>query len=299
MDLRQLRYFVAVAETRNFHRAAERLNVSQPPITVAIRKLESELGELLFLRDSRGVTLTPAGRAALPRAREAIAAAEQLREVVREGASGLRGRLRLGIIGSAINDLLPRVVPPFCKAFPDVELALEEMTSVEIVQAITAQRIDVGFIRLPVIDTAPVSVEVIERDELVVALQATDPLAGQKSIALAELADRPFILFNPISILNAITHIACQRAGFTPRIQQQATQVQTLLSLVEAGLGVALVPGRSARLTSDRLRLVRLAEPIPIELGMAYARDMGPLARNFVATAREAHDIHLLSLSDD
>ncbi|WP_340267964.1 LysR family transcriptional regulator [Sphingobium mellinum] len=295
MDLRQLRYFVAVAETRNFHRAAERLNISQPPITVAIRKLESELGEALFVRDPRGVTLTPAGRAALPAAREAIAATEQLRDVVREGASGLRGRLRLGIIGSANSDLLPRVIPPFCKAFPDVELALAEMSSVEIVQAIAAQQIDIGFIRLPMIDAAPVSVEVVEHDELVVALQATDPLAARKRLTLAELADRPFIFFNPVSVLNAITHIACQRAGFAPRIQQQATQVQTLLSLVEAGLGVALIPGRSARFTSDRLRVLRLTEPIPIELGMAFPRDLGPLARNFVASVREICDINSIS----
>lgn len=295
MDLRQLRYFVAVAETCNFHRAAERLNVSQPPITVAIHKLEDELGEMLFVRNSRGVTLTLAGRAALPHAREAIAAAEQLRSVVRDGASGIRGRLRLGIIGSAIHDLLPRVVPPFCKAFPDIELELEEMTSVDIVQAIAAQRIDVGFIRLPVIDTTPINVKVIERDELVVVLPATDPLANRKRIALAQLADRPFVLFNAISILNAITHIACQRAGFSPHIQQHATQVHTLLSLVEAGLGVALVPGRSARLISNRLSVIRLGEPIPIELGIAFPPDASPQARNFVATALGASDIEALS----
>ncbi|MEJ7927463.1 LysR substrate-binding domain-containing protein [Sphingobium sp. AN641] len=290
MDLRQLRYFVAVAETRNFHRAAERLNVSQPPVTVAIRKLESELGEPLFVRDPRGVALTPAGRAALPAARDAIAAAEQLRDVVRDGASGLRGRLRLGIIGSANSDLLPRVIPAFCKAFPDVELVLAEMNSVEIVQAIAAQQIDVGFIRLPMIEAAPVNVEVIEHDELVVAMQATDPLAGRKRLALAELADRPFIFFNPVSVLNVITHIACQKAGFAPRIQQQAMQVQTVLSLVEAGLGIALIPARSARFTSARLRVLPLAEPIPIELGMAFAQDPSPLARNFVMSARQNRD---------
>ncbi|AUW58969.1 LysR family transcriptional regulator [Sphingobium sp. SCG-1] len=299
MDLRQLRYFIAVAETRNFHRAAERMNVSQPPITVAIRRLESELGQTLFLREPRGVTLTPAGQAALPYAREAIIAADQLKGVVRDGASGLRGRLRLGIIGSATHDLLPRVVPNFCKAFPNVQLELEEMTSVDIVQALGNQLIDVGFIRLPVIDTASVQINIIERDELVIVLPATDPLAGRKRMALAQLADRPFVLFNAISILNAITHIACQRAGFSPHIQQHATQVHTVLSLVEAGLGVALIPGRSARFISDRLRIIRLSEPIPIELGIAFPPDASPLARNFVTTALQVCDSQMQSHTAD
>ena len=295
MDLRQLRYFTVLAETLNFHRAAERLNISQPPLTVAIRKLEEDLGAPLFLRDPRGVRLTEAGSAALPAARAALAAAEQVREAVRQGATGVRGRLSIGFIGSAIAELLPRVISPFRLAFPQVELALEEMNSVEIVRAIAAGRIDVGFVRLPVIDPAPVAIDVIEQDELVVAIRADDLLAARARLALDDLADRPFILFGPISVLNTAVRMACQRAGFAPRVEQEAVQVQTVLSLVEAGLGVALIPGRSARFASASLRIATLRDPVPIELGIATARDPGPLVRNFVTTARASIDSQTLS----
>lgn len=285
MDLRQLRYFSALAETLNFHRAAERLHISQPPLTVAIRKLEDELGVALFERDPRGVRLTTAGLAAIAPAREALAAAEKVRDAVRQGAAGLRGRLSIGFIGSAIGELLPRIVSPFRQAYPEVELALEEMNSVEIVRAIAARRLDVGLVRLPVMDSAPVAIDVIETDDLVAALPATDVLARRKMIDLGALADRSFIIYGPVSVLHATIRLACHRVGFSPRVAQEAVQVQTILSLVEAGLGVALIPGRSARFAGEGVRIVTLAEPVPIAMGIARAEEASVLAQNFVRTA--------------
>lgn len=285
MDLRQLRYFNALAETLNFHRAAERLHISQPPLTVAIRKLEEDLGVALFERDPRGVRLTTAGLAAVAPAREALAAAEKVREAVRQGAAGLRGRLSVGFIGSAIGELLPRIVSPFRQAYPDVELALEEMNSVEIVRAIAARRLDVGLVRLPVMDSAPVAIDVIETDELVAVLPVSDVLARRKTLDLGALADRSFIIYSPVSVLHATIRLACHRAGFNPRVAQEAVQVQTILSLVEAGLGVALVPGRSARFAGVGVRIVTLAEPVPIAMGVARANEPSVLAQNFVRTA--------------
>lgn len=285
MDLRQLRYFNALAETLNFHRAAERLHISQPPLTVAIRKLEDELGVALFERDPRGVRLTTAGLAAVGPAREALAAADKVREAVRQGAAGLRGRLSIGFIGSAIGELLPRMVTPFRQAYPEVELALEEMNSVEIVRAIAARRLDIGLVRLPVMDSAPVAIDVIETDELVAVLPASDVLARRKTLDLGALADRSFIIYSPVSVLHATIRLACHRAGFTPRVAQEAVQVQTILSLVEAGLGVALIPGRSARFAGKGVRIVTLAEPVPIAMGIARADEPSVLARNFVRTA--------------
>ncbi|WP_062343332.1 LysR family transcriptional regulator [Novosphingobium sp. CCH12-A3] len=285
MDLRQLRYFNALAETLNFHRAAERLHISQPPLTVAIRKLEEDLGVALFERDPRGVRLTTAGLAAVAPAREALAAAEKVREAVRQGAAGLRGRLSIGFIGSAIGELLPRIVSPFRHAYPEVELALEEMNSVEIVRAIAARRLDVGLVRLPVMDSAPVAIDVIETDELVAVLPASDVLAGRKTLDLGALADRSFIIYSPVSVLHATIRLACHRAGFTPRVAQEAVQVQTILSLVEAGLGVALIPGRSARFAGEGVRIVTLSDPVPIAMGIARADEPSVLARNFVRTA--------------
>lgn len=285
MDLRQLRYFNALAETLNFHRAAERLHISQPPLTVAIRKLEEELGVALFERDPRGVRLTTAGLAAVTPAREALAAAEKVREAVRQGAAGLRGRLSIGFIGSAIGELMPRIVSPFRHAYPEVELALEEMNSVEIVRAIAGRRLDIGLVRLPVMDSAPVSIDVIETDELVAVLPASDVLARRKTLDLGALADRSFIIYSPVSVLHATIRLACHRAGFTPRVAQEAVQVQTILSLVEAGLGVALIPGRSARFAGEGVRIVSLAEAVPIAMGIARAEEASVLARNFVRTA--------------
>jgi len=285
VDLRQLRYFNALAETLNFHRAAERLHISQPPLTVAIRKLEEDLGVALFERDPRGVRLTTAGLAAVAPAREALAAAEKVREAVRQGAAGLRGRLSIGFIGSAIGELLPRIVSPFRHAYPEVELALEEMNSVEIVRAIAARRLDVGLVRLPVMDSAPVAIDVIETDELVAVLPASDVLARRKTLDLGALADRSFIIYSPVSVLHATIRLACHRAGFTPRVAQEAVQVQTILSLVEAGLGVALIPGRSARFAGEGVRIVTLSDPVPIAMGIARADEPSVLARNFVRTA--------------
>lgn len=290
MDLRQMRYFIALAETGNFHRAAERLNMSQPPLTVAIRRLEEDLGTRLFVRDSRGVQLTEAARAALPAARAALAAAEDVREAVRLGVAGHRGRLRLGFIGSATVELLPQIVASFRKQFPAVDLTLREMNSTQIVRDIVAGELEVGLVRLPVLDSAQVKVELVERDEMAVAMRADHPLAKRSAIALAQLAEQAFIAFNPVSVLNPIFHLACRNAGFTPRIAQHAVQAQTVLSLVEAGLGVALVPRSSAQRAPQTVHIARLVERIPLEMGLASAVTPGAIARNFVASARDLFD---------
>lgn len=295
MDLRQLRYFTVLAETLNFHRAAERLHMSQPPLTVAIRKLEEDIGAELFTRDPRGVRLTAAGLAALPAARATIAQADQVREFARQGAQGVRGRLSVGFIGSAVSELLPRIVTPFRTAFPAVTLSLVEMNSVDIMSDIESRKVDVGLVRLPLLNATGAVVEVIERDTLVAAMPAADLGRSVRSIPLASLADRPFIIYSPVSVLNATIRLACHRTGFTPVISQEAIQVQTILSLVQAGLGVALVPACTARFAPEGVRLVPLADPIELEMGIAMSDDAGPLARNFVTAALSAPDSGFVS----
>jgi len=285
MDLRQLRYFSALAETLNFHRAAERLHISQPPLTVAIRKLEEDLGVALFDRDPRGARLTAAGQAALGPARATLAAADKIREAVRQGAAGLSGRLSVGFIGSAIGDLLPRIVSPYREAYPQVELSLQELSSVEIVRGIAARRLDIGLVRLPVMDSTPVHMDVIERDVLVAALPRNDVLARRQVVPLSALSDRAFILYSPVSVLHATVRLECHRAGFTPRVAQEAVQVQTILSLVEAGLGVALIPARSGRFAGGGVHIAALDEPVGITMGLARAQDASAAALNFSVTA--------------
>jgi DNA-binding transcriptional LysR family regulator len=286
MELRQLRYFVALAETRNFHRAAERLHMSQPPLTVAIRKLEEELGAALFVRGTRGVTLTPAGRAWRAAARATLDQAERFRETAREGAAGERGRLRIGFIGSATFELLPRIIPEYRRRYPAVELVLEEATSVEIVRKLIAGELDVGLVRLPLMEVAAVDTMVIDPDEMHVALPQGSPFAQARSVRLEALAGEPFILQSGISVLHSVTLNACHAAGFVPVVAQQAPQLSAVLALVRSGLGVALVPSRAARAVPQGVRLVRLAQRVPIETGVAFARDSrDPLVRHFAALA--------------
>ncbi|WP_380879370.1 LysR family transcriptional regulator [Sphingomonas sp. DBB INV C78] len=287
MDLRQLLYFTTLAETLNFHRAAQKLNISQPPLTVAIRKLELDLGAQLFVRGSRGVMLTAAGEAALEPARAALARAEEVRLAAQQGQSGERGQLRVGFVGSAIYSLLPRIIPPFRRQYPQVDLVLEDSTSVDIARRIRTGDLDVGLVRLPLLDGRDLIVKVVESDELIAAVPAASRFAASGSLALASLASEPFILHTRISVLHMIGLMACHEAGFMPRVAQEATQVHTILSLVQSGLGVALVPARTTRHVPEGVRLVRLDHPKPIEAGVAIrAEGASPAALNFLALAR-------------
>jgi DNA-binding transcriptional LysR family regulator len=297
VDLRQLLYFTTLAETLNFHRAAERLNISQPPLSVAIRKLEEELGAPLFLRGARGVTLTPAGEAALEPARAALAQAEQVRQSVRDGGAGERGRLRVGFVGSAIYALLPRLIPVFRRRYPQVDLVLEEATSIEIARRIHARQLDVGLIRLPLLELTQLDATVVESDELVAAIPTSNPLAQRRSAPLRALAAEPFILYTRLSVLHATILLACHKAGFVPSVAQEAEQVHTILSLVQSGLGVALVPSKVTRYVPDGVRLVRLAEAPRIETGVVLARGAAsPQALNFQALAMEESDTLTISM---
>jgi DNA-binding transcriptional LysR family regulator len=289
VELRQLRYFVTLAETGNFHRAAERLNISQPPLTVAIRKLEAELGATLFDRGSRGVTLTPAGRSSLEIARATLAQADRFREAVREGAVGERGRLRVGFVGSATFELLPRLITEYRRRYPAVELVLEEATSTEITRKLAATELDVGLVRLPLLHIAAVDTRVIDPDELHAAIPDGSPFASADSVELSALAQQPFILQSRISVLHSITLTACQKAGFMPIVAQEAAQLSAVLALVRSGLGVALVPSRAARSVPQGVRLVRLAQQVPVLTGVALPRERAsPLARNFAAIASDS-----------
>jgi len=296
MDLRQLLYFTTLAETLNFRRAAERLNMSQPPLTVAIRRLEQELGAALFERSSRGVTLTMAGEAALAPAQATLAQADQVRQAVREGLSGERGRLAIGFVSSTIYALLPRLIPLYRRRFPHVELGLEESTSSEIVDRIRRRELDVGFVRLPLLEPAQVATQVVEVDELMAAVPAGSPFAGRDSIPLRALAPQPFITYPRTSALHTNMLAACHAAGFTPHCAQEASQVPTAISLVQSGLGVGLVPSNAARHVPSGVTLVRLTHPPRIEMGLVLAAHApSPLAAKFRDVVNGACDSELRS----
>jgi len=289
VDLRQLRYFVTLAETRNFHRAAERLNMSQPPLTVAIRKLEEELGTPLFVRGTRGVTLSPAGEAAFVAAQATLAQAERFRAAAREGMAGERGRLRVGFVGSATFELLPRIIPEYRRRYPAVELVLEEATSVVIARKLVLGELDVGLVRLPLAEAGALETAEIDPDELHAALPEASPLGTGGTVALEALSAQPFILQSRVSVLHMAALDACRAAGFVPAVAQEAEQLSAVLALVRSGLGVALVPSRAASSVPQGVRLVRLTQRVPVTSGVALPRaSSSPLARNFAAIARAA-----------
>ncbi len=260
--LRQLAHFVAVADAGSFSVAAERAFIAQPALSMSIKKLETSLGTPLFERLPRGVVLTPAGDALLPEARRSLAAAELGRNNARLAALGEMGVVRLGFVGSAIYRLLPLRLPAFVSSHPSVQLELTEGVTLTLLQAIREGRMDAAVIRLPADDTTGFDVAEVERDDLIAVVPRGHRLAHRRQIHLAELAQDPFVLFSRSQVprLRATTVDACIRAGFTPRLAQEATQAFTMVGLVGSGLGVALVPGVIRLFSNEQVRFIALKD---------------------------------------
>lgn len=263
MDLRRLRYFVEIAETLNFRRAAERLHIAQPPLSIAIKKLEVELGARLFDRaPGGGVTLTPAGLAMLGEAKRVLFHASQVATIAQSAAMGTGGRLQIGFVGSAIYGLLQRLIQPFRVQYPAVELVLRESTSMNILQMLEDGELDIGLVRTPLIHSTPVSFLTLEQDEFIVALHGGNPLSGKDELVMSDLKAESFIMYSATEApgFRSAAMLFCQEGGFYPRVTQEAAQIQTLLALVEIGLGVALVPSVMQRFVSDKIVYRTLAD---------------------------------------
>ena len=282
MNLRQLRQFVTLAETGNFHRAAEMLHMAQPPLSVSIRKLEEEMGEALFERRSTGVFLTTVGEAMLADARLTLFHAEQCRQAVMDARQGQGGLLRMGIIGSATYALLPELIPSLRERFPKIELELTEATSSEILDGLVSRRFDVGFVRYPVLHPAPFELLPMDRDDFVLAVSEHSPLAAHDAIALSDAARQPFIMYpqDKVPGLSTLALMRCQLSGFTPRVAQEAMQVQTIMSLVASGLGVGLVAGVAQLVMPRGVKCLALTDNPPgFHVGIALARLQGNTSR--------------------
>ncbi len=263
MDLRRIRHFVVLAETLNFRRAAERLHMAQPPLTVSIQKLEAELGTKLFERGTQGVTLTATGRTVLVEARKLLFHGTQLGAIARSALEGTVGTLHVGFVGTTTYGMLQKVVPRFHANIPGVELMLHEATSVAILQQLEDHGLDVGLVRTPLLHTTAASLVPLERDEFIVALPRGHALAGSGPLDLGDLATESFVMYGAGAAtgLHSAAMLACQSAGFMPRVTQQGVQVQTLLALVESGLGVALVPSVMQRYAQRQDRVSPPARP--------------------------------------
>jgi DNA-binding transcriptional LysR family regulator len=275
LDLRRIRQFVVLAQTLNFRRAAERLHMAQPPLSVSIHKLESEIGTRLFDRGgSGGVMLTPSGHAALAEARRLLFHNQQFCEVASAAAQGMGGALRVGFVGSTTSGVLQRVVRLFRAEYPAVELVLKESTSVGILEQVESGALDVGLVRTPLMVTAQASLSPLLSEPFVAALPATSPLARRPELRMEDLALESFVFYGRTDAagLHAMAMLACQLAGFLPRVTQEATQVQTVLSLVESDLGVALVPSIMQNSPNPRIAYRHIVDyPAAAGLGLAAA----------------------------
>ncbi|CAJ5013183.1 isoleucine biosynthesis transcriptional activator [Burkholderia pseudomallei] len=303
-DLRQWRYFVAVADERHFGRAAERLSMTQPPLSQAIRALEDALGVALFARTKRSVELTAVGAALLPDVRRLIAAADALPPLAQSLARGEAGSLALAFVSTADYGLLPQLLREFGARYPHVRLQLAEATSDVQIEELVAGRIDAGLVIPPVPPrhAASLSYLPVLREPLVVAMPAeaaevaevaeVADAAADAPVRIADIASLPLVIF-PRRLAPGFYDIitGCYgAAGVTPRIGQEAIQMQTIVSLVSAGMGVALVPQSLRNLRRTGVVYRALADPAPVvETGLVWRTDdVSPVLAGFIDVVRGA-----------
>jgi DNA-binding transcriptional LysR family regulator len=280
MELRHLRYFVAVAEERHFGRAAERLHMAQPPLSTQIRQLETELGVTLLTRTTRRVELTDAGTAYLARARELLAAVDDAGLEARRIAAGLSGRLVIGCVGSATYTLLPGLARRLREDLPGIDVTFRgELLVPDLVEAVLSGALDIALLRPPVDETGVV-LRPLRRERLVVAVPQDHPLAGRTELDVDDLRGQDLVAHpgQGRSVMSTFLAGLCRASGFAPRIRHEVAETSTLVTFVAAGLGLAVVPEpvaalripgvayrplRPATLGVDLAAATRAGEPAP------------------------------------
>ncbi|GLU49718.1 LysR family transcriptional regulator [Nocardiopsis ansamitocini] len=298
MQFQQLAYFLAVAETRHFTRAAEVSRVAQPSLSKQIRALEEELGASLFVRARGNITLTPAGEALLPLAQRILTDVETARREVQELAGMRRGRVRLGATPSLCAGLLADALSLFHRRFPGIELRVEEGGSRDLIRALGRGELDLALIILPLHSSDPEFVTTpILRESLVVASSMDLPApCVRASMRIVDLRDKPLVMFRQGYDVRDATLHACRAAGFEPRLAVEGGEMDAVLRFVEAGLGLAVVPSMVLR-NRPKLRGTPLAQPrLMRTIALAHRKDVAP---SHTATAfRRSLMNHLSGLTD-
>jgi DNA-binding transcriptional LysR family regulator len=297
MELRHLRYFLILAEELHFGHAAEKLHIAQPPLSQQIRQLETELGFQLFQRTKRTVKLTESGQVFLIEVKKIFKQLEQAIQIGRQTSRGEVGQLVLGFVSSAAYNILPDILRRFRAEFPGVKLELNELTTDEQWQFLREGKIDVGFLRPGffhhLTEEAIFETETIFREALVIALPEEHRLTSKAQIPLKSLIDEQFILFpRNFSPGHYDTIIAlCQQAGFSPKVIQEAIQMQTIVSLVAAGMGIAIVPSSLQNLqrTGVIYKPIKCVKESKIEVKMNVIwrrNNASPTVENFLNVVR-------------
>lgn len=285
MELRHLRYFITVAEELHFGRAAQRLHIAQPPLSQQIRQLEVEIGVILFHRTKRSVQLTDPGKVFLEEAKRVLIQASQAIQAAQRASRGEIGQLVISFVSSAAYNVLPKILQAFRVSFPDINLALHELTTDKQLQGLRDGWIDVGFLRPPVEDEQ-LSISTIFQESLVVALPETHPFSEQLQIPLKLLKNESFILFPRhlgSKLYDQIVTL-CQLAGFSPNVVQEAIQMQTIVSLVAAEMGIAIVPASLQNLQRTGVIYRTIQESTPqAEIAIIWrSNDSSPVLQQFL-----------------
>ena len=292
MELRHLRYFVAVAEELHFGRAAKRLCITQQPLSRQIKDLEEELGVELFYRTKRTVRLTEVGEIFLAESRKTLQQADRAVLLVKQASQGKIGQITVGFTGSALNIVLPTAVRQFKQLYPQVDLTLKRMQTSEQLLALNNGQIDLGLLHPPINEDG-LTVETVYREQLVVALPDNHPLAKDrlKPVSLRQLANESFILFprHVGSVLYDRIINLCQQAGFSPSIIQEAIPQQTILGLVAAGIGISLIHSSVRTLGRHGVVFRDLIETTPVlETAVVWnSHSTNPVLPSFVEIVRQ------------
>lgn len=292
MELRHLRYFVAVAEELSFTRAAERLHIGQPPLSQQIQALEAEVGAQLLERSKRWVRLTEAGKLFLTDARRVLALAEQAKLTAQRAQRGETGELRVGFTFSTpFTPLFARVIKRYRQQYPGVVLTLHELATLPQLAALEARELDLGFVRT--VSTAlPESIRLTElrQDPLLLVLPSDSPLARKKKVPVKDLEGLPFVMYPKDAGTGIYPQIfrLCRAAGFTPQIAMEAGEASTIIGLVAAGCGVTVLPDSFNNIHMEGVVYRRLDDPAATTslLLAQRADDISPLVEAFVALAK-------------
>jgi DNA-binding transcriptional LysR family regulator len=293
-EITQLRCFVAVAEELHFGRAAVRLNMTQPPLSRQIQVLERIIDAPLLERTSRAVRLTPAGRSFLPEARRILKLAASATFTAKRIAAGKTGGIKIGFTAGAAYSFLPQLVTAMQRRIPELELSLKELVSIDQLEALGSGEIDVGLLRPPVVRPELDAIRVVA-EPLVAAIPAGHALAGKPSLSMKDIDNQPFVMYAPYESRYFYDLLVGEfaRANVLPRYVQQLSQIHSILSLVKAGLGIAVVPQAAASLRMEGIVLLplRIKSPKPVELFLVWRRDGdNPLLTTVVDVGREVSE---------
>ncbi|MFQ6370202.1 LysR family transcriptional regulator [Shewanella sp. YIC-542] len=293
MELRHIRYFLAVATEQNFTRAAAKLNIAQPPLSQQIRALEEEIGTPLFYRTPHGAELTDAGQAFLNEVTPLPQQILQAKEAAQKAARGETGKLRLGVTGTAaLHPAIPAVIRQFRRRYPQVSLTIEEANSLALADSILHDRLDAAILRPSDPDPVALTIEHFLTEQLVIALPSAHPLARETTeLSMHALQQEPFIMTPrtlAVSLHDAVVAV-CHKAGFEPVEGQAAPQIASILSMVSAELGVSLVPESMRQLSVKGVAFRTISDTrSKVELAVAYpSRHATQAAQNFAAIVRQ------------